>query len=72
MTKRSQLNMAIPPEVLARLRARAEQEGMSMSALVLRAIRELLDRDQDTPGTAEPSVEERLRLLEEQVRDLSP
>ena len=72
MTKRSQLNMAIPPEVLARLRARAEQEGMSMSALVLRAIRELLDRDQDTPGTAELSVEERLRLLEEQVRDLSP
>jgi hypothetical protein len=72
MTKRSQLNMAIPPEVLARLRARAEQERMSMSALVLRAIRELLDRDQDTPGTAELSVEERLRLLEEQVRDLSP
>ncbi len=72
MTKRSQLNMAIPPEVLARLRARAEQEGMSMSALVLRAIRELLDRDQGTPGTAELSVEERLRLLEEQVRDLSP
>jgi hypothetical protein len=64
--------MAIPPEVLARLRARAEQEGMSMSALVLRAIRELLDRDQGTPGTAELSVEERLRLLEEQVRDLSP
>jgi hypothetical protein len=72
MVKRSQLNMAIPPEVLARLKERAEQEGVSMSALVLRAIRDLLDRDLSAPSTAELSIEERLRLLEERVRDLSP
>lgn len=63
---RSQLNMAIPPEVLARLKARAEVEGVSMSALVLRAIRELLD---GKPRSAELSIEERLKLLEDQLRD---
>ena len=63
---RSQLNMAIPPEVLARLKARAEEEGVSMSALVLRAIRELLD---GKPRSAELTIEERLKLLEDQLRD---
>lgn len=42
MTKRPQLNMAVPPEVLAQLKERAQQEGISVSALALRAIRQLL------------------------------
>ena len=67
MVKRSQLNMAIPPEVLAQLKERAELEGVSMSALVLRAIRELLD---GKPRSPELSIEERLRLLEDQLREL--
>ena len=67
MVKRSQLNMAIPPEVLAQLKERAEREGVSMSALVLRAIRELLD---GRPQAPELTIEERLRLLEDQVRSL--
>lgn len=66
--KRSQLNMAIPPEVLERLRARAEQEGVSMSALVLRAIRRLLDDASEDPRPA--TVEERLKVLEEKLRKL--
>lgn len=67
MTKRSQLNMAIPPEVLAQLKERAEREGVSMSALVLRAIRELLG---GKPQAPELTIEERLSLLEDQVRSL--
>jgi post-segregation antitoxin (ccd killing protein) len=67
--KRSQLNMAIPPEVLERLRQRAKREGVSVSALVLRTIRELLDGKQEAsqPGL---SVEERLEILEEKLRRL--
>lgn len=67
--KRSQLNMAIPPEVLERLRERAQQEGVSMSALVLRAIRQLLEMEPE-PKRANLSVEERLRLLEEKLQQL--
>lgn len=60
--------MAIPPEVLERLRARAEQEGVSMSALVLRAIRRLLD--EDAKGPEPTTIEERLKVLEEKLRKL--
>lgn len=67
--KRSQLNMAIPPEVLERLRERAQQEGVSMSALVLRAIRQLLEMEPEPKATS-LSVEERLQLLEEKLRQL--
>lgn len=67
--KRSQLNMAIPPEVLERLRQRAHQEGVSMSALVLRAIRHLLETEPEPKPTG-LSVEERLRLLEEKLQHL--
>jgi polyhydroxyalkanoate synthesis regulator phasin len=61
--------MAIPPEVLERLRQRAKREGVSVSALVLRTIRELLDGKQEAsqPGL---SVEERLEILEEKLRRL--
>lgn len=65
MTKRSQLNVAIPPEVLAELRARAEAEGVSVSALALRAIRQLLATSPE--GL---TLEERVSLLEDQVRKL--
>jgi hypothetical protein len=61
--------MAIPPEVLERLRQRAQQEGVSMSALALRAIRELLN-DKPEPSQPDLSVEERLEVLEEKVRRL--
>lgn len=65
LVKRSQLNMAIPPEVLAQLKERAEQEGVSTSALALRAIKQLLATSPE--GL---SLEERVTQLEEQVRKL--
>jgi hypothetical protein len=57
--------MAVPPEVLAQLKERAQQEGISVSALALRAIRQLLASE---PGGL--SIEERLRRLEAEVREL--
>lgn len=65
MVKRSQLNMAIPPELLAQLKERAEQEGVSVSALALRAIRQLLETSPE--GL---TLEERVSRLEDQVRKL--
>lgn len=65
MVKRSQLNMAIPPELLAQLKERAEQEGVSASALALRAIRQLLETSPE--GL---TLEERVSRLENQVRKL--
>jgi hypothetical protein len=65
MTKRPQLNMAVPPEVLAQLKELAAKQGVSVSALALRAIRQLLEAEAE--GL---SIEERLRKLEEQVREL--
>lgn len=69
--KRSQLNIAIPPDLLAQLRARANHQGLSMSALVLQAIRELLNQRHHSPTAAGLSVEERLQRLEQQVQDLA-
>lgn len=65
MVKRSQLNMAIPPDVLERLKERAGLEGVSVSALALRAIRQFLDASPE--GL---SIEQRLQRLEAQMRAL--
>jgi len=63
----SQLNLAIQHDVLARLRPRVEEQGLLISVMLLRAIRELLDGKARSP---ELSLGEGLKLLEAQERDL--
>ncbi len=48
------ITMKVPPEMARRLDAEAKARGLSRSALIRSAIRELLESERDRPAT--PSV----------------
>ena len=62
---RSQLNINCSPELLARVKARARLEGVSVTELVLRLLQELVDEEAGgSLGERLASIEDRLQVVE--------
>jgi hypothetical protein len=69
-TGRSQLNINCSPELIARVKARARLEGVTVTELVTRLIEEVLHGDGADLSAADrfAAIEKRLDLLEAAVR----
>ncbi len=65
---RSQLNINCSPELLARVKARARLEGVSVTELVVRLLQQMVEEGEDCSlGERLEAIEKRLLLLETTV-----
>jgi hypothetical protein len=65
---RSQLNINCSPELLARVKARARLEGVSVTELVVRLLQQMVEEGEDCSlGERLEAIEKRLFLLETAV-----
>jgi hypothetical protein len=69
-TGRSQLNINCSPELIARVKARARLEGLTVTEFVTRLIEEVLHGDSADLSAADrfAAIEKRLDLLEAAVK----